>query len=38
MKKIIAGILIGALALTSVFGATKKSKKAKTTEIKLGVV
>ena len=38
MKKIIAGILIGAIALTSVFGATKKSKKAKTTEIKIGVV
>ncbi len=38
MKKIIAGILIGALALTSVFGATKKSKKAKTVEVKLGVV
>ena len=38
MKKLIAGILIGALALTSVFGATKKSKKAKTTEIKIGVV
>ncbi len=37
MKKIIAGILIGALALTSVFGA-KKSKKAKNVEIKLGVV
>ena len=38
MKKIIAGILIGALALTSVFGATKKSKKAKNVEVKLGVV
>ena len=38
MKKIIAGILIGALALTSVFGASKKSKKAKNVEIKLGVV
>ena len=38
MKKIIAGILIGALALTSVFAASKKSKKAKTTEIKIGVV
>ena len=38
MKKIIAGILIGALALTSVFGATKKSKKAKAVEVKLGVV
>ena len=38
MKKIIAGILIGAIALTSVFGATKKSKKAKNVEIKLGVV
>ena len=38
MKKIIAGILIGALALTSVFGATKKSKKAKNVEIKIGVV
>ena len=38
MKKNIAGILIGAIALTSVFGATKKSKKAKNVEIKLGVV
>ena len=38
MKKIIAGILIGALALTSVFGATKKSKKAKNVEVKIGVV
>ncbi|MBO4629840.1 MAG: MetQ/NlpA family ABC transporter substrate-binding protein [Treponema sp.] len=38
MKKIIAGILIGAIALTSVFGAPKKSKKAKNVEIKLGVV
>lgn len=38
MKKIIAGILIGALALTSVFGATKKSKKTKAVEVKLGVV
>lgn len=38
MKKIIAGILIGAIALTSVFGAAKKSKKAKATEIKIGVV
>ena len=38
MKKIIAVILIGALALTSVFGATKKSKKAKTVDIKIGVV
>ena len=38
MKKIIAGILIGALALTSVFGAAKKSKKAKAVEVKLGVV
>lgn len=37
MKKIITVILIGALALTSVFGA-KKSKKAKNVEIKLGVV
>lgn len=38
MKKIIAGILIGALALTSVFGASKKSKKAKNVELKIGVV
>ena len=38
MKKIIAGILIGALALTSVFGASKKSKKAKAVELKIGVV
>ncbi len=38
MKKIIAGILIGALALTSVFGAGKKSKKAKAVDIKIGVV
>ena len=38
MKKIIAGILIGALALTSVFGAPKKSKKAKAVELKIGVV
>ena len=38
MKKIIAGILIGALALTSVFGAAKKSKKAKNVELKIGVV
>ena len=38
MKKIIAGILIGALALTSVFGASKKSKKAKAVDIKIGVV
>ena len=38
MKKIIAGILIGVLALTSVFGASKKSKKAKNVEVKLGVV
>ena len=38
MKKIIAGILIGALALTSVFGAPKKSKKAKAVDIKIGVV
>ncbi len=38
MKKLIAGILIGAIALTSVFGATKKSKKAKAIEIKIGVV
>ena len=38
MKKIIAAFLIGALALTSVFGATKKSKKAKTVDIKIGVV
>ena len=38
MKKIIAGILIGALALTSVFGASKKSKKAKNVEVKIGVV
>ncbi|MBO7583292.1 MAG: MetQ/NlpA family ABC transporter substrate-binding protein [Treponema sp.] len=38
MKKIIAGILIGAIALSSVFGATKKSKKAKNVEIKIGVV
>ena len=38
MKKIIAGILIGALALTSVFGAGKKSKKAKNVELKIGVV
>ena len=37
MKKIIAGILIGALALTSVFGAAK-SKKAKNVELKIGVV
>ena len=36
MKKIIATILIGAVALTSVFAASKK--KAKATEIKLGVV
>lgn len=38
MKKIIAGILIGVLALTSVFGASKKSKKAKNVELKIGVV
>ena len=38
MKKIIAGILIGALALTLVFGAGKKSKKAKAVDIKIGVV
>ena len=38
MKKIIAGILIGALTLTSVFGAGKKSKKAKAVDIKIGVV
>ena len=38
MKKIIATLLIGTLALTSVFAASKKSKKAKTTEVKLGVV
>ena len=38
MKKIITGILIGALALTSVFGATKKSKTAKNVEVKIGVV
>ena len=37
MKKIITGILIGALALTSVFGAAK-SKKAKNVEVKIGVV
>ena len=37
MKKIITGILIGALALTSVFGASK-SKKAKNVEVKIGVV
>ena len=36
MKKIIATILIGAVALTSVFAASKK--KAKNVEIKLGVV
>ena len=36
MKKIIATILIGAVALTSVFAASKKKSKA--TEIKLGVV
>lgn len=38
MKKLIATILIGALALTAVFGASKKTKKSKTTEVKLGVV
>ena len=38
MKKIIAAFLIGALALTSVFGASKKSKKTKTVDIKIGVV
>ncbi len=38
MKKLIARILIKAIALTSVFGATKKSKKAKAIEIKIGVV
>ena len=36
MKKIIATILIGAVALTQVFAASKKKSKA--TEIKLGVV
>ena len=36
MKKLIATILIGAVALTSVFAASKK--KAKNVEIKLGVV
>jgi len=38
MKKLIATALIAVLAVSSVFAATKKSKKAKTTEVKIGVV
>lgn len=37
-KKYIAAALIAVLAVSSVFAASKKSKKAKTTELKIGVV